>query len=200
MSKENKTITVSGLTKFGIQTTDGERYSFSKFLKDKDLKAGDVLNAELYAGPQGGKYLNSFTRVAAQEAHDAGEAVRRDNNHPLTISATEQEEIRRYEASIPLPPSLPPTSVGETKAPGGVAPVAPAKKRPNENGATGIDSEKMTKADWANKDSRIETVAVLKSVLESPAFAQLVVGKRKGEAFEIGAEMFSYFLEKLRAA
>ncbi len=73
-------------------------------------------------------------------------------------------------------------------------------KAGDNKGLTAKENDKMTKADWGAKDKSIETQAVLKSVLESPAFAQLVVGKREQEAFEIGSRMFKYFLAEFYAA
>jgi hypothetical protein len=52
----------------------------------------------------------------------------------------------------------------------------------------------MSKQDWANKDVRIEQVAIVKSVLESPAYAQLVVGRRLDESLDIGSQMVRHFL------
>ena len=92
----------------------------------------------------------------------------------------------------PPPPSLPRTTIHGTIAPGGVAPVAPASKRD--------DSEKMTKADWAAKDRSIELQAILKSTLESPMLAQLVVGKNNRDALTTMAEVFESALGLYEAA
>lgn len=98
-------------------------------------------------------------------------------------------------------PELPKTAVEETKAPGGAAPVVKAgDDKLLQTLPRSTDSEKMTKKDWANKDKSIETQAVLKSVLESPAYAQLVIGKNEQDAFDIGGKMFEYFLERFYAA
>lgn len=92
-------------------------------------------------------------------------------------------------ASVPPVPSLPKTTVTDTPAPGGTAPISKAGKKE--------DSEIMTKADWSNKDRAIERVAIFKSVLEGSAYAQLVVGKRTDEAFQTGSDMIDFFLNKL---
>jgi hypothetical protein len=92
----------------------------------------------------------------------------------------------------PPPPSLPRTTVHTTPAPGGVAPIAPASKN--------IDSEKMTKQDWKDKDRSIELQAILKSTLESPMLAQLVVGKNNRDALSTLTEVFEHSLSLYEAA
>jgi len=154
-------LTVEVKTQYGVKA-GGVNYSYSKFAKDKSLEVGDVVEAEIYTGGKGGKYINSFKRVG-------------NSNTP------------------PMPPALPPTTVGDTKAPGGTPPVSPAVKK-------SVDSEKMTKADWNAKDAAIELVAVMKSSLESPALAQLAVGKRRDEFFTISREFIKFNLETLKLA
>ena len=44
-------------------------------------------------------------------------------------------------------------------------------------------SERMTKADWSNKDRQIEKVAIMKSVLESPLLGQRIIGLNQKDAF-----------------
>lgn len=94
----------------------------------------------------------------------------------------------------PPPPSLPPTTVSATKAPGGIPPVTPAQKR-NDS-----DDDKMTKADWAKKDENIGIDAVIKSSLEAPALAQMVVGKNEEEAFGLSRRWIRFNLETQRLA
>jgi len=113
-----------------------------------------------------------------------------------TVVGVAGDKVVEKKAKSPIP-SIPKTAVEDTPAPGGVAPVA---KAGDDKGFKAKDSEKMTKADWGAKDKSIETQAVLKSVLESPAYAQLVVGKKEAEAFDIGARMFEFFLERFYAA
>lgn len=99
--------------------------------------------------------------------------------------------------STPIPdvPKLPETTVGATKAPGGTPPVAPAARRPNENGKDGLDSERMSKADWANKDKAIELTAIEKSSIESPLLAHMVMGKNQEEAFALVRAFTKHNLE-----
>jgi len=88
--------------------------------------------------------------------------------------------------SVPPIPALPKTTLTETKAPMGETPVKPAVKK--------TEDEKMTKADWADRNRTIELQALLKSTLESPSVAQLVVGKRLQESLEILKEVFEFSL------
>ncbi len=86
-------------------------------------------------------------------------------------------------------PSIPKTAVEDTPAPGGEAPVAKA------GDDKGLKVSDLRISSSSSRDKSIETQAVLKSVLESPAYAQLVVGKRESESFEIGSRMFKHFLD-----
>lgn len=79
-----------------------------------------------------------------------------------------------------ITPSLPRTSVTETKAPGGETPVKPAAVP-----AAPIVSERAY-----NRDRSIECQAILKSTLESPAVAQMVVGKNENEVKAILRDVF----------
>lgn len=56
-------------------------------------------------------------------------------------------------------------------------------------------SDRMTKQDWSNKDRAIERVAIIKSVLESPMLAQLVVGRNEKESFETLTKLFNHSVE-----
>ena len=110
---------------------------------------------------------------------------------PISKNGTVFNVVKKFSAA----PALPKTNVYQTPAPGGTPPVKPASKETKN-----VDSEKMTKADWGAKDRSIETQAVLKSVLESPAYAQLVIGLTKLDAFNVGAEMFRFFLKEFYSA
>lgn len=78
--------------------------------------------------------------------------------------------------TLPPIPSLPETTVNPQPR-NEESPVKPTVKRLNENGKTGVESEKMTKADWNAKDKAITVTALIKSVLESPVVAQMTHGK-----------------------
>lgn len=157
-------VTVERQTQYGI-FANGRNYSLSPRLKEKgttpqEFVVGKDYSIDVWTGPKGGKSINGFTVLGT----------------PVVVTN-----------EIALPPSLPPTTVSTTLPPGGVAPIAAAVKRVNENGSLG-------------RDKSIETQAVLKSVLESPAYAQLVVGKRRDESFQIGADMFTFFLARFYEA
>lgn len=103
-----------------------------------------------------------------------------------TIVGIEQEQTSVVpEVKLPSVPSLPKTTVSPKIDPNGVSPV----RRPNENGSLGIE-DKMTKKDWQAKDRRIETQAVLKSTLESPMLANLIIGKNEEEALQMFERLF----------
>lgn len=158
-------LTVEKLTQYGVKA-NGQNYSYSKFCsKDTVIAAGDVIEAEVYTGQKGGKYLNAYV-------------------------VTGQADVK----PVAKTPSLPPTTVTETPAPKGEVPVAPAQRK-----AAKVESETMSKADWANKDIAIERVAIVKSVLESPAYAQLSVGKRVEDVLATGEAMVDFFLNKLNS-
>lgn len=160
-----ETVLVETVTQFGIRS-NGKNYGISPRLKeagttpDKFQKGATYL-VEVYTGPKGGKSINSFALVGTSA--------------PV--------------ASVPSPvPSLPPTTLAATPAPGGVPPVTPAVKKAD------VDSEKMTKKDWANKDRTIELQAIMKSTLESPMVAQLAVGKRIEEVLETVKTVYEFSL------
>lgn len=92
------------------------------------------------------------------------------------------------------PPALPPTTVTDTKAPGGIPPVSPAQKRA-ETALPPKSDDKMSKSDWDEKSRLIHLDAIYKSTLESPALAQLVVGKRLEEAMVTKREWFKSSLK-----
>ncbi len=166
MANSTEVLTVEKITQYGVKA-NGQNYSYSKFCKkEQELKVGDVVEAGVYVGQKGGRYLNSYT-VTGQ-----------------TVAAPKATT-----------PALPPTSVSETKAPMGVPPVAPAKKRTEVTS----DPDKMTKADWSAKDIAIERVAIVKSVLESGAFAQLSVGRRLEDVLATGDAMIDHFVAKLNS-
>lgn len=163
-------LTVEAVTQYGIRV-NGKNYGISPRLKeagttpDKFQKGATYL-VEVYTGPKGGKSINSFALVGPAGL-------------PSAI------------ASQPLPspvPSLPPTTLAATPAPTGAVPVTPAAKKAD------VDSEKMTKKDWANKDRTIELQAIMKSTLESPMVAQLAVGKRIEEVLETVKTVYEFSL------
>lgn len=99
--------------------------------------------------------------------------------------------IKKTTSAIPTIPTVPITTLGSTPAQGGIAPVKPANKSDG--------SEEKVKF-WEAKDKSIETQAILKSVLESPAFAQLSVGRSEKDVLDIGTRMFNHFLGVFKAA
>lgn len=148
-----ETVVVEAITQYGIKA-NGKFLNLSPNLKNSGVtpthfNVGETYLVEIYTGPKGGKSINSYAAV--------------------TPALVQTPVI-----PLPPPPSLPRTTVHETPAPGGVAPVAPAVKKE--------DSEKMTKADWAAKDKSIECLALVMSGLKSPMLAQLVVGKNNRDA------------------
>lgn len=175
---DKETVVVEAVTKYGIKA-NGVFYNLSPRLKEAGKEPGDFVQGETYAlevwtGPKGGKSINAFKQVG-------GTAI--------------DKQAFEENTKVTTLPSLPPTSLPTTKAPGGVPPVAPAKKKEK-----GVDSEKMTKADWANKDRSIELQAILKSVLESPALAQMSVGKNQIEVFTLKTAFYKSALQDYEAA
>jgi hypothetical protein len=176
MSIEKETILVESVTQYGVRS-NGKSYNLSPVLKKKGVlptafEVGRTYDLELYIGSQGGRNINAFTLV------DEGEAV----EAPAPV-------VRR--AAPPPPPSLPRTSLPTTKAPGGVAPVAPASK---------ADPDKMSKEDWNVRNKSIELQAIIKSTLESPMLAQLVVGKNNKDALLTLTEVFEHSLALYESA
>lgn len=175
MGTVQEQLTVESITKFGIRS-NGKSYSISPRLKDSGttpdkFQKGATYLAEVYTGPQGGKSINSFSLVGLAGL-------------PGVIAS----------APFPSPvPSLPPTTTQETMAPKGVAPIAPANKAV-------VDPEKMSKNDWLKKDEAIETVAIIKSSIESGVMAQLAVGKKQEEVFATQRAFIKYNLETLELA
>lgn len=167
MSVTQEVLTVEAVTQYGFKS-GGKNYNISPRLKEAGITpanftAGLTYQVEVYTGPKGGKSVNSFGPA------QGGVAL------------------------PPPPPSLPPTTVTQTPAPGGIPPVAPARRDVNQD-------DKMTKADWQEKDKGISIDAVIKSSLESPALAQMVVGKNEVEAFELSRRYVKYNLETQRLA
>jgi len=181
----NETIIVEKITQYGVRA-NGRNYGLSPKLKDQGVtpevfKEGLTYSVDVWTGPKGGKSINAYSISEAVAA-------------PQVLVTS---------------PSLPPTTVAATPAPGGIAPVAPAYKlkMPGELNKDGSvfgpaapQEDKMSKADWANKDRMIGIDAVIKSTLESPALAQLVVGKNQQEAFLTAREFVKYNLETQRMA
>lgn len=178
MSLSQEIVKVETVTQYGFRS-GGKNYGLSPKLKEKgiepsEFKVGTTYVCEIYTGPKGGKSVNAYSEVS-----------------PGTVVP-----------SVATPtPSLPSTTVSTTVAPGGVAPIAPAK-RVAEQAVVQAQSEndKMTKADWSNKDRMIGIDAVIKSSLESPALGQLVVGKNQEEAFQTARDFIRFNLETQRLA
>lgn len=171
MSTTNEVLTVEAVTQYGFRSA-GKNYNLSPRLKEAGITpqhfgVGVAYQCEVYTGPKGGKSVNSFGPIT---------------NGVVPVATP---------SLPPFPPALPPTTVTSTPAPGGVPPVTPAVKRTN----TSTDDERMTKSDWANKDRLIHLDAIYKSTLESPALAQLVVGKRLEEAIDTKREWFKSSLK-----
>lgn len=163
-------ILVEAVTQYGVRS-NGKNYGISPRLKESgtepnSFEKGSTYLVEVYTGPKGGKSINSFALVGGS----------------TSVS------------SVPPVPSLPPTTLGATQIPGGVAPVAPAKA------VASVDTEKMTKNDWLKKDESIELVAIMKSSIESGIMAQLAVGKRQEEVFATQRAFIKYNLETLELA
>lgn len=176
MSTIQEKVTVEQVTQWGIRS-GGKNYGISPRLKEagiepKNFDIGTTYDLEIYVGSKGGKSINSFVKL--------GGAV--DGS---------VQQLQRNAQPLP-PPALPSTTVTETKAPGGVPPVAPAQKRtPSSN----TSNDTMTKEDWDRKSFLIHVDAIMKSTLESPALAQLVVGKRLEEAQATKREWFKSSLK-----
>lgn len=165
-------LTVEKVTQYGIRA-NGRNYGISPRLKEAGItpekfSEGASYQVEVYTGPKGGKSINSFA---------------------LTPNITTS-----MNTMPPLPPALPPTTVSDTKAPGGVPPVSPAQKRA-ETALPPKSGDKMSKSDWDEKSRLIHLDAIYKSTLESPALAQLVVGKRLEEAQVTKREWFKSSLK-----
>jgi hypothetical protein len=179
MSTNQEQIVVEAITQYGVKS-GGRFLNLSPKLKDSGVKpstftVGETYLVEIYTGPKGGKSINSYAAVTPTPV-------------PLmTIPAPV--------TLPPPPPSLPRTSLPATPAPGGVAPVAPAQKRAEEAlAAAEKQSDRMTKEDWGVRNRSIELQAILKSTLESPMLAQLVVGKNNRDALVTLTEVFEHSL------
>jgi hypothetical protein len=166
MSNVQEQVTVEAITQYGIKA-NGKFLNLSPVLKNAGVKPTAFNVGETYL-------------VEIYTGPKGGKSI----NSYASVTPTEVSAPARL--IPPPPPSLPKTSVHTTQAPGGIAPVAPASKRE--------DPEKMTKADWAAKDRSIELQAILKSTLESPMLAQLVVGKNNRDALLTLTEVFEHSL------
>lgn len=103
--------------------------------------------------------------------------------------------VKKQVSEVPPVPILPPTSLHETKAPGGVPPVAPTQIPESKKDSWKAKEDTMSKEDWAKKNEVDSTRMILNTVIASPAFAHLAIGKKESEVFEIGERMFHHFLE-----
>lgn len=160
----NATIKVKMKSKTGKGVAGHDKVWFNtgKGVNFDSISVGDTVALE-YNGDSGVNFVSSYAKVGSTE-----------------------------QSAVPPVPSLPKTTVTETKAPGGEKPVAPANKAVPTS-----DPDKMSKQDWANKDKAIERIAIFKSVLEGSAYAQLTVGKRLDESLQVGSDMIDFFLNKL---
>lgn len=176
-------LTVEAVNQYGFKS-GGKNYSISTRLAGQGVtpqhfQVGTRIQAEVWTGPQGGKKINSFQPVGG---------VASTNGTPVTYASP----------MPPMPPALPVTSVASTPAPGGVAPVQKTSGYVNGNGATADD--KMSKQDWAVRNSEIAIQAIVKSSLESPALGEHVTGKSKAEFLELTREFVRHNLETYRMA
>jgi len=160
-------ILVEAVTQYGVRS-NGKNYGISPRLKESGTEPNTFR--------QGATYL-----VEVYTGPKGGKSI---NSFALVGGPA---AVASAPVTSPVP-SLPTTTLGTTVAPGGVAPVQAAKA------ATPVDTEKMTKKDWANKDRTIELQAIMKSTLESPMVAQLAVGKRIEEVLETVRVVYEYSL------
>lgn len=169
MSLNRETIVVESITQYGVRS-GGKNYGLSPKLKDQGVEPSVFTVGKTYT-------------VEVWTGPKGGKSI----NTFVKLD------------SQPAAPSLPLTTVHETPAPGGAAPIAPATKvEPAVR--VWVDENVMTKADWGAKDRSISIDAVIKSTLESPALAQLVVGKNQEEAFQTSRDFIKYNLETQRLA
>lgn len=128
------------------------------------------------------KYFNLSKKLQEQGVTLAGFA-----NFPMRIRAEVwtspqgAKYINKYEQlaqPITAPSGIPASSVTSTPPSNGPAPVQPA--RPIQQSAS-ADEDRMTKADWAKKDVVINCAAIWKSVIQSPAFTNVYIGKSPEE-------------------
>lgn len=148
---------------------DGKWLNVAKKADIREFQKGETVNVEILTNERG---YDSIVGIVKQ----TGKAVEREEEATTPV--------------VPPVPSLPKTSVAPKADPNGVSPVAPAKKRVNENGSDG-----MTKQDWADKDARISVDAIHKSTLESPTLANLIIGKNQVEAFQTVRDFLKFNLD-----
>lgn len=159
-------VTVEAVTQYGIRV-GGKNYGISPRLKESGVTPDKF--------QKGASYI-----IETWTGPKGGKSI-----NSFALVGTQPV------AFIPTPspvPSLPTTTLSTTVAPGGVAPVQAAKA------VTPVDTEKMTKKDWANKDRTIELQAIMKSTLESPMVAQLAVGKRIEEVLDTVKAVYEFSL------
>src|SRR5581483_7903355 len=155
-------LTVEAVTQYGFRA-NGKNYSISTRLAGQGVKPqnfiqGAQYNVEVWTGPQGGKKINSYQPVNGQA--------------PAPVAPPAPVYQAPAPVAPPMPPALPATTVAATPAPGGVPPVTRAGA-----GAAPSAEDKMSKADWADRNREIAIQAILKSSIESPALAEHVTGK-----------------------
>lgn len=180
-------LTVEAITQYGVKANGGKNYSISTRLANSGIKPqnfvqGAQYQVEVWTGPQGGKKINSF-----QPMQNGGYA-------PAPVAAAPVAAF----APPPMPPALPVTTVAATQAPGGIAPVQ--KTNGHVNGHVNGTEEKMSKADWAVRNSEIAIQAIVKSSIESPSLGEHVTGKSTPEFFALQRAYIKENLETYRMA
>jgi hypothetical protein len=174
-------VTVEKVTQYGFRA-NGVNYGLSPKLKEKNITPekfveGSTYLCEIWVGPKGGKSVNSFIHILPSAP-------------PTQLPPNTINTIPAYMN----PPAIPQTTVSATLPPGGVPPVTSAKVQDKVKDTVPAD-DKMSKADWAEKDRRIGIDAVIKSSLESPGLAQLFVGKNVADCFTVTREFIKFNLE-----
>lgn len=160
MSNATITVKMKSKTGKGVAAADKVWFNTGKGVNFADINVGDVVDLT-YNGDNGVNFVSAYRRVT-------GEAVK---------------------VAVPPVPSLPKTTVTETKAPGGDLPIAKANKKE--------ETTTMSKEEWRAKDRSIALLSIVGKVLGSPAYAQMTVGRREDESFEVGGRMVDFFVAKL---
>ena len=157
-----ETLVVEKVTQYGPRA-NGKTYSISPRLKETGVKPEDFMVGQTY--------------IAEVWTGPKG-----------------GKSINSYtSANAPQPtPSLPTTTVQNTKAPGGESPVKPANY-----GTDKTDDTKMSKSDWALKDRRIENQTIMKAILGSPVLATQAMQLNSNEDTQRFIETHFSFLRGL---
>jgi hypothetical protein len=194
-------LTVEAVNQYGFRAA-GKNYSISQRLSEsgttpQNFVVGSQIAAMVWTGPKGGKKVNSFQVIAMPGGVPAA-APAPVYQQPATVY---QQPAAAAPAMPPMPPALPVTTVATTPAPGGVAPVQKTATASNGNGNGHAAAEdKMSKADWAVRNSEIAIQAIVKSSLESPALGEHVTGKSTPEFMQLTRDYVKFNLETYRMA